>query len=259
MAEPQLKRRPLVVRGALAAATLFVAWHIFASFLWIAPYSPLREVIPGNALTNYMIPMFGQSWSVFAPEPINGDYRIQVRAVVEEDGTERETEWVDATEVELSMIQYNLFPPRAGIGAVEVASQLKGSFDKLTADHKVIAGLNYFEDGWDDRLAEKMKSYGNPELVDAFVEKEQQTLAYATQVAYAMWGEDNVVRVQYHVTRQNVIPFGERHNPEAVRPGLQNVDTGWRGTVVLPGQSTKAFSDVFKKQHDKIMPNGDAS
>ena len=240
----------------MTAAVLFIAWHVFATFLWVAPSSPLREVIPGKALSNYMIPMFGQSWSVFAPAPLNGDYRFQVRAVIDQSGTEKVTEWVDAAEVELSMIQYNLFPPRAGISSIEVASQLKGSFDKLTADHQVIAGLNYFADDWDSRLEEKMKSYGEPDLVDAFVAKEQQALAYATQVAFAMWGEKNVVRVQYHVTRQNVIPFAKRHDPDAVRPAVQNVDTGWRGTVVRDGQNSKAFADVFVRQYEKLHPEG---
>lgn len=259
MTKPQFKRRPVAIRATMTGVCLFVAWHIFASFLWIAPYAPLREVVPGNLLSQYMLPMFGQSWSVFAPEPINGDYRIKVRAVITKGAQEVETNWVDATEVEISMIQYNLFPPRAGIGAVEVASQLKGSFDKLTADHKVIAALGYFQDDWEHRLEDKMKSYGEPELVDAFLAKEQQTLAYATQVAYAMWGESNVVRVQYNVTRQNVIPFAQRHNPEAVRPAIQNVDTGWRGTVVRNGQDSRSFAKVFRKQYDKIHPEGDQS
>lgn len=245
-----------MVRGAMTAAVLFVAWHVLASFLWIAPYSPLREIVPSKTLSNYMIPMFGQSWSVFAPEPINGDYRIQVRAVIDESGEEEATEWVDATAVELSMIQYNLFPPRAGIGSNEVASQLKGAFDKLTADQKVIAGLNYFAEDWDARLETKMKSYGETELVDAFVAKEQQTLAYATQVAYAMWGPKNVERVQYHVTRQNVIPFAQRHDPKAERPPIQNVDTGWRGVIVREGQNSKAFADVFQRQYEKLHPEG---
>lgn len=209
--------------------------------------------MPGNALSSYMIPMFGQSWSVFAPEPINGDYRLQVRATIDQNGEETVTDWVDATAVEVSMIQYNLFPPRAGISSLEVASQLKGTFDKLTEDHKVIAGLNYFEDEWEDRLEAKMKSYGEPDVVDRFIEKEQQTVAYATQVAYAVWGEKKVLRVQYHVTRQNVIPFAERHNPEAVRPGIQHVETGWRGAVVREGQSNRAFSDVFMRQYNKLQ------
>ena len=120
-----------VKRAVMLVAVLFTAFHVFATFLWIAPSSALRDVIPGNALQSYMIPMFGQSWSVFAPEPINGDYRLQIRAVVTTDGEAHETEWVDATAAELTMHMHNLFPPRAAMTSNDVASRFKGAYDKL--------------------------------------------------------------------------------------------------------------------------------
>lgn len=239
----------------MTLAAVFTAWHIFASFLWIAPYSPLREVVPGNMLSSYMIPMFGQSWSVFAPEPINGDYKFKVRAIIDSDGETVTTDWIDATEVEISMIQYKLFTPRAGIQSSEVSSQVKGAFDKLTDDHKVIAGLNYFKDDWSNRLEEKMKSYGSPKLVDEYIEKEQQALAYATQVAYAMWGEKNVIQVQFQASRQNVIPFAKRHDPEAERPNVKIAETGWRGPIVRDGQNNKNFEKIFIRQYKKVHPS----
>ena len=253
--EPTKKRSPLV-RVIMVIAALFTGWHIFASFLWIAPYSPLREVVPGNLLHNYMIPMFGQSWSVFAPEPINGDYRFEVRALVKDGDDLVQTDWVDATEVEISMIQYNLFPPRAGIGSNEVSSQVKGAIDDLTDDHKVVAALNYFDEDWSERLEDKLDEYGEEALVDTYMTAEQQALAYASQVAFAMWGEENVERIQYQSSRQNVIPFAKRHDPEAERPKPQLVDIGWRGTVVREGQSQENFAKIFKQQHDKIHGSG---
>ncbi|MBV0894342.1 DUF5819 family protein [Microbacterium sp. NC79] len=246
------KARPPALRVLLVLASAFTAWHVFASFLWIAPYSPLREVVPTGALHSYMIPMFGQSWSVFAPEPINGSYGLNVRAVEkDESGEETVTDWVSATDVELSMIQYNLFPPRAGIQAAQLASEFKGSFDGLTDDHRVIAGLNYFEADWEARMEEKMASYGSEKVVTTYMQDEHMMTAYATQVALAMWGDD-VVRIQYQVTRQNVIPFASRNDPAAVPPAMKFVETGWRGLIFNPGQSNENFSDVFRAQWEKI-------
>src|SRR5699024_61154 len=68
--------------------------------------------------------------------------------------------------------------------------------------------------------------------------------AYATQVAYAMWGK-NVQQVQYIVSRQNVIPFEERNDPEAERPEVQSAPTGWRATITEPGQSQQRFAEIF--------------
>ncbi|UQN15069.1 DUF5819 family protein [Gulosibacter sp. ACHW.36C] len=250
--ETKKKRSPLV-RVVLAVAALFTAWHVFASFLWIAPTSPMREVVPGNALSSYMIPFFGQSWSVFAPAPINGDYTFKVRAQVEgDDGELTETEWVDATAVELSMIQYNLFPPRAGIQSTQVASSYKGSFDDLNADHRVVVALNYFEDDFEQRLEDKLDEYGDENAVDAYMPTEHMATAYATQVAHAIWG-DGVVRVQFEVTRQNVIPFEQRNDADATLPDPTILSPGWRGTVRNEGQSDEAFEEIFRDTYEGMQ------
>lgn len=240
-------RRRLYIRIAMCLAVLVTAWHVFASFLWIAPWAPLREVVGQERLSSYMIPMFGQSWSVFAPEPINGDYRFEVRALV----GGATTEWVSATDVELTMIQYQLFTPRAGIVAQDVSSQLKAAWARLDGDQKSVAELNYFEDAWEERMAEAMTAYADTNSVDEYMEQEHRATAYATQVAYALWGDD-VERVQYRATRQNVIPFADRHDPDAEQPGIQYSPTGWRAPVVNEGQSQQAFEDVFRAAYERM-------
>ncbi len=163
------------------------------------------------------------------------------------DGKEHTTDWVSATDVELSMIRNNLFPPRAGIQAAQLASEVKGAFDDLTDDHRVIAGLNYFDGDWEQRMETKMASYGGADAVTAFIAKDHMAVAYATQVARAVWGR-SVTRVQYRITRQNVVPFAQRNDPDAQPPALKVTVTGWRGLAVNPGQSDAAFADVFRAQ-----------
>lgn len=267
----QARRPKAWVRIVALLATLFTAWHVFASFLWIAPYSEnAREVVPGDLLTNYMIPFFGQSWSVFAPEPINGDYHFNVRAVIEdENGEESETGWVSATDVELSMIQYNLTPPRAGIQSSEVASSYKDAFDRMQdVDRTIIAG-DFAVDDWEVGLRAALEKQGDAaekaagdaapavdpavreEQIDELLYEEHRSTAYATQVAKAIWG-DGVKRVQYRVSRQNIIPFEQRHNPDAQRPEPMVVLPGWRGLVVEPGQNEGDFAEVFRGQFERI-------
>ena len=53
--------------------------------------------------------------------------------------------------------------------------------------------------------------------IDKLMREEHRSTAYATQVARAIWG-DKVQQVQYRVSRQNIIPFAQRHNPDAQRP-----------------------------------------
>lgn len=241
----QRKELGAVKRVVMLVAVLFTAFHVFATFLWIAPSSALRDVIPGNILQSYMIPMFGQSWSVFAPEPINGDYRLQVRAVVTTDGEATETEWVDATAAELTMHMHNLFPPRAAMSANDVASRFKGAYDKLNEEQQEVVALGYYDGSdWHDRMEASLREYSDDANVTKYMEMERIGVAYSTQVAYAMWGDD-VTQVQFAASRQNVVPYEQRNDPDAERPAVQTVPIGWRGLIEEPGQSRENFSSVF--------------
>ncbi len=245
------------LRGVVGiAAVLFVCWHLFASFLWISPVNSMREVIPGNALQSYMIPMFGQSWSVFAPVPINGNYSFKIQAeLANGDGTFRQTDWVDAITVEMEgMHMGNLFPPRAGTLATQQAAAFKGAWEKLTADQKEIAKLGYYSgDDWSQRLDAKLREYLPNDSVQGYMTQEKITTAYATQVAKAVWGED-VAHVHFQVSRQNIAPFAQRNNPDQKPEPVQIVETGWRGLVTMPGQSDERFAEIFKPLYDRLAP-----
>ncbi|WP_430591937.1 DUF5819 family protein [Humidisolicoccus flavus] len=248
----QRTRRPIIVRAVALVAVLAVVWHVFASFLWIFPPSPLRQLVPGNALSSYMLPMFGQSWTVFAPEPINGDYHFNVRAVVENDGEQEVTGWVSATDVELSMIQNNLFPPRAGAQAEELASTYRNLWLDFSEEQTNLIGADYTDTDWLAALEADLAATATEADIDTYVAQEQQMAAYATQVAKAIWGDD-VVQIQYRVSRQNVIPFADRNDPSAVRPDPHVVLPGWRPTIVVPGQNEDNFADVFLQQYRSLQ------
>lgn len=192
-----------------------------------------------------MIPMFGQSWSVFAPNPINGDYRLEIRATILEDGEPVQTDWIDATTADLTMHMYRLFPARAGMVSTDVASRFKGAWDALNDDQKEIVELGYYKgDDWRDRMEEALRAHGNIGAVERYMEMERIAVAYSTQVAYALWGDD-VQHIQFLASRQNVIPYAQRNDPDAVRPGVQPVPVGWRGMIELEGQSRENFANTF--------------
>ena len=238
-------KRPKVVRIVALLCTLITAWHIFATFLWIGPPTQIRALIPGNLLASYMIPFFGQSWSVFAPEPINGDLILKVRAEVEKNGKTISTGWVDATAAEMSMSHHNLFPPRAANLGTQQAMEYKTAFEALTPAQQKIVGLGYYKGtDWEKRLTQAITGAAATPAAKTYLQKERHSLAYATQVAKAVWGP-HVIHVQFQVSRQNVIPFFDRNNPKAVKPPLQVVNTGWRGPLEFPQQDEREFADVF--------------
>ncbi|WP_233556022.1 DUF5819 family protein [Galactobacter caseinivorans] len=254
-AAPHLRQRSKPLRLVMSAAVLFTAWHLFASLLWIAPPSPARDVVPGNLLTQYMIPFFGQSWSVFAPEPINGDHRLFVRAVVATDGTNRTTEWVNATEVETRLMTHQPFPARAASQSINVASTYRDAYGKLTKDQKAVVARNFSQEGWSASLDTELTALANGDSSarSAYLAADFMSVRYATQVARAIWGQ-NVVRVQFRVERQNVIPFKQRHDPDAQRPEVQLTPSGWRGLQVAAGQSDQDFADTFRRLYKEVHP-----
>ncbi|RAD03741.1 hypothetical protein DN549_32710, partial [Burkholderia multivorans] len=101
-------------------------------------------------------------------------------------------------------------------------SDLKGSWEELSDDHKAIVALDYFKgDDSVDRLEAKLSEYDDPDgAVSSYLEDEEVATRYATQVALAVWGED-VQRVQYQAARQNVVPFAKRNDKDAERPAIQ--------------------------------------
>lgn len=248
------RSRPLWMRVVVVLCVLLTGWHIFATFLWIAPANGLREIVPGKVLSNYMLPLFGQSWSVFAPEPINGNITIKVRAAVGDKGNAMITEWVDASAAELDMAHHNLFPPRAAILGVQQGTEYKSAFDKLGKEQQKIVANGYFiGDDWLRRLEADLTSSisGNDAArqasgknVRAFISQEERTAAYATQVALAVWGAE-VKSIQISVSRQNITPFKDRHNASAAPEPVRVVASGWRGLHSFAGQNSGHFTEIF--------------
>lgn len=233
-------------RFVVVLMALFLGWHVFATALWVAPSSALREVVPGDALRGYMMPMFGQSWSVFAPEPISADYYFDVRASVTVGGQESVTEWVRASDVELSRATHHPFPPRSAMSALAQALETRNAWLKLSSEQKTVFEANYYEgDDWSARMNRALdEAPGQETALTRYKEDDRAATAYATQVALAVWG-DGVQRVQYRVARHPVVSFEERNDVAPERPAPSFVNPGWRGLVVEPGQSQKLFASYF--------------
>ncbi|SKA96329.1 hypothetical protein SAMN06295879_2201 [Agreia bicolorata] len=232
-----------IKRGISSLLIVFLAWHVFASFLWIAPPTPLRDLVPGNVLQSYMIPWFGQSWSVFAPEPINGDNEILIRARLGSGSDPVSTEWINATDIEYQLAYHNLFPPKAATMGMHQAADFRSAWAKLNAQQQTAVSRDIPEG---TELTDLLAGDGG-NLSDAalsYVDQEKRTNAYATEVAYAVWG-DRVVSVQYLVQRQPIIPFQNRNDPDAAKPTPISFSTGWRDPSTSFETSDEAFRDNF--------------
>jgi hypothetical protein len=94
----------LAIIGALACA------HLAMVFLHVAPSNTVTKQ-HGKAVDGWVYPEFEQNWKLFAPNPLQQNVAVQVRAEVSRpDGSRENTEWIDLTAEDGEAIRGNLLP-----------------------------------------------------------------------------------------------------------------------------------------------------
>ncbi|MCQ0024778.1 DUF5819 family protein [Streptomyces somaliensis DSM 40738] len=102
---------PYQVVGAVALAVvgLVACFHVGMVFLHVAPSNTLSKRY-GETVDEWVMPEFEQNWKLFAPNPLQQNVAVQVRAEVARDGTREVTPWIDLTAGDAAAIRGNPFP-----------------------------------------------------------------------------------------------------------------------------------------------------
>ncbi|MFC8585128.1 DUF5819 family protein [Streptomyces sp. NPDC057217] len=100
----------VVVAVALAVTGVFACVHLAMVFLHVAPSNTLTKQ-NGQAVDDWIYPEFEQNWKLFAPNPLQQNVSVEVRAeVTAPDGTRRTTGWIDLTAQDTEAIRHNPLP-----------------------------------------------------------------------------------------------------------------------------------------------------
>ncbi|MFD9462801.1 DUF5819 family protein [Streptomyces sp. NPDC060027] len=95
---------------ALAVVAVVSCVHLGMVFLHVAPSNTVTKQ-HGHAIDEWIYPEFEQNWKLFAPNPLQLDIAVQVRALVRaEDGTSRETGWYDLSALDGLAVDGNPVP-----------------------------------------------------------------------------------------------------------------------------------------------------
>ncbi|MER5379241.1 DUF5819 family protein [Streptomyces sp. NPDC002688] len=95
---------------ALAVVAVVSCVHLGMVFLHVAPSNTVTKQ-HGHAIDEWIYPEFEQNWKLFAPNPLQLDITVQVRALVRAaDGTSRETGWYDLSGLDGLAIDGNPVP-----------------------------------------------------------------------------------------------------------------------------------------------------
>ncbi|MEU3692079.1 DUF5819 family protein [Streptomyces narbonensis] len=100
----------VVAAVALAVAGVFVCVHLAMVFLHVAPSNTLTKR-HGQAVDDWIYPEFEQNWKLFAPNPLQQNVSVEVRAEIVTAGDgRRTTDWIDLTAQDTAAIRHNPLP-----------------------------------------------------------------------------------------------------------------------------------------------------
>ncbi|MEV5337241.1 DUF5819 family protein [Streptomyces sp. NPDC052676] len=114
---------------ALAVVAATVCVHLGMVFLHVAPSNTVTKA-HGEAIDDWIYPEFEQNWKLFAPNPLQQNIAVQVRAQVRTaDGATRTTGWYDLSAEDGRAIDGNLLPSHTQ------QNELRRAWDFYTATH----------------------------------------------------------------------------------------------------------------------------
>lgn len=128
-----------------------------------------------------------------------------------------------------------------------------GAYRGLSDSQKAVASQNHLQgtELYPLRDALVAADPGNEARVRAFIRADNYVTSYATQVAWAMWGEQGkIIGVQVRSVYDPVVRWRDRRAPEAPRPAATFTDLGWVPAMEWPGQDREAFSRSFRAWAD---------
>ncbi|WP_234491127.1 DUF5819 family protein [Streptomyces sp. MBT33] len=114
---------------AVAVVSVVVFVHIGMVFLHVAPSNTLTKA-HGKAIDDWIYPEFEQNWKLFAPNPLQQNIAVQVRAEVKTaDGGVRTTGWYDLSAEDGRAIDANPVPSHTQ------QNELRRAWDFFVATH----------------------------------------------------------------------------------------------------------------------------
>ncbi|MGY0068464.1 DUF5819 family protein [Streptomyces sp. QTS137] len=122
-------RRRIVAAVALGTVAVVVCVHMGMTFLHVAPANTVSKE-HAEAIEDWIYPEFEQNWKLFAPNPLQQNISVQVRAeVLTPDGGVRTTGWYDLSAEDGRAIDGNLLPSHTQ------QNELRRAWDFFVATH----------------------------------------------------------------------------------------------------------------------------
>lgn len=218
--------------------------HSVLLALWLAPSSPVRDVIGDARLASYVDPYFQQGDETVGFGSNRVDEALQLRAYVrpEGGGSPIFTEWVDVTAREARAVRGELDPPRARQIARRVATNLNFALFGLTpGQREIVADLS--ADVSPLRLQQQLLAADQASTGDVanVVAQDQMATQFASLWLGAELPAKELLQVQYRVGRRVVPAFGDVASVQGITFDWFNI--GWRAAFRGDPAARATFAD----------------
>ncbi|MFD9338384.1 DUF5819 family protein [Streptomyces sp. NPDC060028] len=119
----------IVVALALGAVAVAACWHLALVFLHVAPSNTVSKQ-HAQAVDGWIYPEFEQNWKLFAPNPLQQNIAVEVRAQVRgADGKLVTGDWRDLSAEDGAAIRHSLLPSHTE------QNELRRAWDFFTGSH----------------------------------------------------------------------------------------------------------------------------
>ena len=241
-------------RSAFAAVvSTIVGFHMLAVTLAAVPTNAVSDAF-GSQL-GYLQPFFGQSWRLFAPNPVDEDKTFLVQgAYVDDDGNLQRTPWVNWTGVEQDVIEHRLVGGRAGYITTKFYGSLDEEFQELeTPEQKELASRTSALDppSWSTLRSYLSRAGPDEDDLADYLRFDHAATRLASDVVAARTTED-LTAIRYALREQGVTPYDDRHLDKAGRLAARPEATmrigGWRVPTFGPPAELRGVAE-FNRRH----------
>lgn len=246
---PRVTLRTLFVTVVVTIATVQLV------AVTLAALPPNRYSDAAAPHTGYLSPYFTQNWRLFAPNPVSDDRSVRFQgSYVAPDGSTKQTDWVDWTDVELDLVHHRLVGGRAGYITNKLYGPLGVQYRALGTASRAVIDTTTQEDplGW-AALATSLRDAGaRPAATSGFLRYERATARLASDVLGERWPDLELTAVRYSLRSQAVVPYAARSGSDteraAARPAPTERISGWRVPDAGDAAERRSVAD-FDRRH----------
>lgn len=233
-------------RRVVLGLGLLVVVHSALLMLWLAPSSPIRDLVGSRNLASYVDPYFQQDVDTVDPSVQFVDESFQIRALVQDGTAEAEvTDWIDLTKKDVRDVRLDPNPARVHLIARRLATNLNRSMFALEPAQRKIVRESEATDTTTTRGTALNAAGDKPAVVQNYLAFDQMATQFASLYAASKW-KGTVLQVQFKVGRRSVPLFSQRDKVSIEDVEYLWFSFGWRAAFQGSLEAQSPF-DAFVK------------